>query len=365
MSIWDRLKQELIDIIQWLDDTNNTLVYRFERFNNEIKYGAKLVVREGQMAVFINEGKLADVFQPGTYTLETKNLPILGTLKGWKYGFESPFKAEVYFVSTRQFTDLKWGTMNPVIVRDPEFGPVRLRAFGTYSIKVKEPSAFIREIVGTDGRFTTEEITSQLRNYIVTNLGDALGESKLGVVDMSARYREMGDFLKGQLKDDFDKIGLDLVAMLVENISLPPEVEAAMDKRSSMGVIGDVDKYTKFQAADALRDAAKNPGAAGAVIGMGMGQMMGGVMAGNVAGAQQASPPPLPSVAVFLGINGAQQGPFDAAGLRAKIASGELKADTLAWKQGMSAWAPASTVPEVAAALAQAASMTPPPLPPR
>lgn len=363
MSIWDRLKKELIDIIQFLDDTNNTLVYRFERFQNEIKWGAKLVVREGQAAVFINEGKLADVFGPGTYTLDTKNLPILATLKGWKYGFESPFKAEVYFISTRQFTDLKWGTMNPVIVRDPEFGPVRLRAFGTYAIRVKDPAAFIREIVGTDGRFTTEEIVNQLRNVIVSHLGDALGESKIGVVDMSARYREMGEFLTLEMRPWFEGIGLDLTTMLVENISLPPEVEQALDKRSSMGVIGNVEQYAKFQAADALRDAAKNPGAAGMMVGMGVGNVLGGQMAGVAAGSAGGgtppTPPPIPAVAFFVAINNQQAGPFDAAALRAKVAGGELRPETLVWKQGMANWAPAREVPELAAVLSSA----PPPLP--
>jgi membrane protease subunit (stomatin/prohibitin family) len=354
MGIFDRLKHELVDIIQFLDDSNNTLVYRFERFQNEIKYGAKLVVREGQSAVFINEGKLADVFGPGTYTLQTQNLPILATLKGWKYGFESPFKAEVYFVSTRQFMDLKWGTMNPVIVRDPEFGPVRLRAFGTYAMRVKDAGVFIKEVVGTEGHYTTEEITSQLRNYIVTNLGDALGESKMSVMDMSARYREMGDFLKTQLTSDFDKIGLELTAMLVENISLPPEVEQAMDKRSSMGVIGDVEKYAKFQAADALRDAAKNPGMAGAVVGMGVGNMLGG----QISGAGGGSPPAMPGVAFFIAVNNQQVGPLDAGALRSKAAMGELTRDTLVWRQGMGSWTPASDVPEMAPILGS----TPPPI---
>lgn len=358
MGIFDRLKKELIDIIQHLDDTNNTLVYRFERFNNEIKWHAKLVVREGQSAVFINEGKLADVFGPGTYTLDTKNMPILATLKGWKYGFESPFKAEVYFISTRQFTDLKWGTMNPVIVRDPEFGPVRLRAFGTYAIRVGDPATFIREIVGTDGRFTTEEIVNQLRNMIVTNLGDALGESKISIMDMAARYNEMGEFLSQAMRPNFEKMGLELTSMLVENVSLPPEVEQALDKRSSMGVIGNVDQYAKFQAADALRDAAKNPGGAGMMVGMGVGSVLGGQVAGAAMGGTSA-PPPLPSVSFFVAINNQQTGPFDAAGLKARVASGELKPETLVWKQGMPTWAPARDVADLAAILNSA----PPPLP--
>lgn len=368
MGIWDRLKHELIDIIQWLDDTNNTLVYRFERFQNEIKYGAKLVVREGQAAVFINEGKLADVFGPGTHTLTTQNLPILATLLGWKYGFESPFKAEVYFVSTRQFTDLKWGTMNPVMVRDPEFGPVRLRAYGTYTMRVKDPGVFIKEIVGTDNRFTTEEIVNQLRNLIVSEFADILGESKIPMLDLAGNYNEFGKFITEKMKPEFEKYGLDLPRLNIENISLPPEVEAALDKRSSMSVVGNLDAYTKYQTAEAIRDAAKNPGAAGTFVGMGMGQVFAGQMAGSAgasAGAQAGgpgAPPPLPqAVPFFIAIDGKQAGPFEAGLLKGKAMSGELKPETLVWKAGMASWAQAKDVPEIAAMFNQA----PPPLPPR
>src|SRR5262245_55009575 len=190
MALWDKLKQELIDIIEWLDDTNDTLAYRFERYNNEIKYGAKLVVREGQMAVFVNEGKIADVFTPGTYTLQTQNLPILATLKGWKYGFESPFKAEVYFASTRRITDLKWGTKSPVMRRDAEFGPVRLRSYGTYVVQMKDPAVFVRQVAGTDGTVKAEEIVEQLRNMIVARFTDILGESRIPVLDLAGNYDE-------------------------------------------------------------------------------------------------------------------------------------------------------------------------------
>ena len=266
MGIWDKLRGELIDIIEWLDPTSNTMVYRFERYNNEIKYGAKLVVREGQAAVFVNEGQIADVFKPGTYELETKNLPILSTLLGWKYGFESPFKAEVYFASMRRFTDLKWGTKNPVMLRDKEFGPVRLRAFGTYVMHVTDPAAFIREIVGTEGHFTTEDITAQLRNMIVSRFTDILGESGIPVLDLAANYDELGGFITQRIQDEFKVYGLELTKMLVENISLPPAVEAALDKRTSMGVIGNLQQYTQYQTAEAIREAAQNEsgGTAGA-----------------------------------------------------------------------------------------------------
>ncbi|MCC6320135.1 MAG: SPFH domain-containing protein [Phycisphaerales bacterium] len=367
MGIWDRLKQELIDIVQYLDDTNNTLVYRFERFQNEIKYGAKLVVREGQAAVFINEGKLADVFQPGTYTLSTQNLPILGTLKGWKYGFESPFKAEVYFVSTRQFTDLKWGTMNPIMVRDPEFGPVRIRAYGTYTMRVKDPGAFIREIVGTDNRFTTEEIVNQLRNVIVAEFADAIGENRIPVLDLAGNQKEIGGLIAEKMRPDLEKMGIELPRMLIENISLPPEVEAAMDTRSKMGIVGDLNAYTKMQAADAMRDAARNPGGAGTVMAMGMGGVMAGTMGAAMAGGGPAmagpgAPPPIPSAApLFIAVEGRQHGPFELSMVAMKARSGELTGDTLVWRQGMDAWKKAREVPELAAMIAPPSM--PPPLP--
>ncbi|MBI5863838.1 MAG: SPFH domain-containing protein, partial [Planctomycetes bacterium] len=230
MGLWDKLKGELIDIVQWLDASQDLIVNRFERYNNEIKNGAKLVVREGQAAVFVNEGKIADVFAPGTYTLDTRNLPILATIFGWKYGFESPFKAEVYFVSTRQFTDLKWGTKNPVMLRDAEFGPIRLRAFGTYAIRVKDAGAFIRELVGTNPEFRTEDVVEQLRNLIVSRFADILGECKIPALDLAANYDELGNFVTTRIQPEFEKYGIEVTKLLVENVSLPPEVEAALDK---------------------------------------------------------------------------------------------------------------------------------------
>jgi membrane protease subunit (stomatin/prohibitin family) len=382
MSIWDKLKGELIDIIEWLDDTNNTVVYRFDRYNNEIKYGAKLVVREGQVAAFVNEGQLADVFSPGTHTLQTQNLPILATLKGWKYGFNSPFKAEVYFVSTRQFTDLKWGTMNPVMMRDPEFGPVRIRAFGTYTMRVKDAGAFIKNVSGTDNRFTTEEIVNQLRNLIVAQLPVALGELKMPVLDLAAQQANAGEMIARVMRPEFEKLGLELPKLLIENISLPPEVEAAMDRRTSMGVVGDLNKYTQFQAAESLKAAAENPsGTAGAGMGMGMGfamaqqmgqAMMGGSAAPSTAGAGSrpaggggGGPPPLPgasgAVAFFVAINNQQAGPFDLATVAGYAKAGQLTRDTLVWREGMAAWAKAGEVAELAGAFAS----VPPPLPPR
>src|ERR1043165_6593739 len=190
MGLFDKLKGEFVDIIEWTDSSNDTMVWRFPRYQNEIKMGAKLTVRESQVAVFVNEGQMADEYKPGRYKLETQNLPILTTLKGWKYGFNSPFKAEVYFVNTKNFTDQKWGTKNPIMLRDAEFGPIRLRAFGSFALKITDAAKFIKEIAGTQAHFTTEEVVEQLRNLIVTRFTDAIGESKIPALDLAANYDE-------------------------------------------------------------------------------------------------------------------------------------------------------------------------------
>src|SRR5512136_2407365 len=360
MSIWDKVRGEFIDIVQWIDDTNDTMVYRFERYNNQIKYGAQLTVREGQTTVFVNEGKIADVFKPGMYSLETKNLPVLSTLQGWKYGFNSPFMAEVYFCSMRQFTDLKWGTMNPIMVRDSEFGPTRLRAFGTYVIRVKDPAVLIRQIVGTDGHFTVEEIESQLRNFIVSRFAEIAGQSKIPVLDMAANYGALSDFLTKKIAAEFETYGIELTKLLVENISLPPAVEEALDKRTSMGIVGNLAAYTQFNIANSIPDAAKNPGglaAAGAGIGMGMamaapiGQALSGQQ--QAAAGPAAAPPPIPVAATyFVAVGGQQTGPFDMQTLASQATSGRLTALTLVWTQGMAQWTPAGQVPALAAIFA-------------
>jgi len=365
MGLFDKIRGEFIDIIEWTDSSNDTMVYRFQRHNNEIKMGAKLTVREGQVAVFENEGQIADVFEPGMYTLQTENMPILSTLRGWVHGFNSPFKAEVYFVSTRRFTDLKWGTKKPITLRDAEFGPVRLRAFGTYVIKVADPSVFIREIVGTDGHFTTDEITNQLRNLIVSRFADVTAESKIPVLDMAANYEELGQFVTNKIKQDFANFGLELTQMLVENISLPETVEEALDKRTSMGAIGDLKKYTQFQAANAMEDAAQNPGGmAGGGMGMGMGfamaNQMGQAMTNQPSPDQGATPPPLPqSMQFYAAIGGQQKGPLDIATLQQYVQSGQLSKQTLVWREGMDNWIPAEQVAELKSIF----GTEPPPLP--
>jgi membrane protease subunit (stomatin/prohibitin family) len=284
MSILDNVKQaamnQFIEVIEWLDDSKDTLLYRFPVTGQEIKNGAQLIVRESQAAVFVFEGQVADVFGPGRYTVEGGNTPILSKLGAWKYGFNSPIKSEVYFVNTKQFTDMKWGTANPVMLRDADFGIVRLRAFGAYSLRVADPGEFIKQVAGTNAQFQTEDIDVQLKRAIVTEFSDALGELKIPALDLAAQYKEMGDAIRGKINEDFRSYGLEVTKFYIENISLPPEVEAAMDKRASMGALGDAQKYMQFQAADALRDAAQNEGGgAGLGAGLGAGFAVGGQMA--------------------------------------------------------------------------------------
>lgn len=366
MGLFDKIKGEFIDIIEWLDPTNDTMVYRFPRYQNEIKYGAKLTVRETQLAVFINEGQLADVYKPGMYTLSTENMPILTTLKGWKYGFNSPFKAEVYFVNTKNFTDLKWGSPNPIMLRDPEFGPIRIRAFGTYAMKIADAATFIKEVVGTDGEFTTDDITNQLRDIAITRFTDAIGESKIPVLDMASNYNEISKFCQDKLKPEFLEYGIDLTKFLISSITLPENVEKALDSRSSMGIIGDLNKYTQFQAAQSFEAAAGNPGngGAGAGMGMGMGFGMANMMVNSMGQAMQqggaSMPPPVPgSAKYFVVVNGQQSGPFDVTAMKQMVAQNQLTRDTLVWKDGMAAWASAGSQTDLSSLF----GAVPPPIP--
>ncbi len=367
MGLWDRITGEFIDIIEWTEPSQNEiLAHRFTRYKNEIKNGAKLIVREGQAAAFVREGQLADVKTPGTYTLDTKNMPILSTILGWKYGFESPFKAEVYFISTRQWTDQKWGTQNPFMVRDPEFGPVRVRAFGSYAFKVTDPATFLKELVATDPSFEAYEISAQFRNVIVSRFVDVVGSAKIPVLDLAGNYERCGKLALERISPEIQKMGISLTQFYIENISLPPEVEAALDKRTQMSVLGNLDQYAKFQSAEAIRDAAQNPGGiAGVGAGLGAGMAVANTMANalqpQAAPAAGAMPPPLPTaVTFFAAINGAQAGPFDLARLGEMARTGQLTRDTLVWRAGMANWAAAGTVGELASAFAA----VPPPLPP-
>jgi len=364
MGLFDKIRNEFVDIIDWKDETGDTLVWRFPRYQDEIKYGAKLTVRESQAAVFLNEGKIADVFGPGMYTLETQNMPILATLKGWKYGFNSPFKADVFFVSTRQFTDQKWGTKNPVTLNDERFGFIELRAFGNYSFRVSDAGLFLKEIAGTSGRFTTEEINGQLRTLVVTKFSDAIGEGNIPVEKFAANLEELSQLGKEKLNDRFTAYGLEITDFLVENVSMPEELKKEIFEYSRLNKI-DMAKLTQMKAAKAIEASADNPGGLmGAGMGAGMGMAMGGMMSGmmqqNMQGQQnQQTPPPLPNQAIwFVAVNGQQQGPFDNGVLTGMAAQGQITRETLVWKTGMGAWTPAGQLPELAAIFAN----VPPPL---
>ena len=359
MGFWDKLFGEFVDVIDWTDNSDNTMVYRFDRLGNEIKYGAKLTVRESQVAVFVNEGQIADIFEPGMYELETNNLPILTTIQNWPHGFESPFKAEVYFFNTRQFLNLKWGTKNPIMVRDPEFSAARLRAYGTYSIRVTDAVAFLKEVVGTDGRFTTDEISNQLRNLIVSNFSSIVGESGIPLLDLAANYDDLSSFITERIKPAFTEYGISLHNLMVENISLPPKVEKALDKRTSMGVIGDLKKYMDYQTAEALEAAAKNSSGGGSDgIGMGMGIAVAKAMTDGVMGSSHSAPPVPTEKIYYIAINGHQTEPFTVPEMRVKAANNNLTRDSLVWSPGLNEWQPAKDIDAL-----DDVFQTPPPLP--
>ncbi len=366
MGILDKLKGEFIDIIEWTQPTDRgILAYRFPRHNNEIKMGAKLTVREGQAAVFINEGQLADVFKPGMYTLQTQNMPILSTVKGWKHGFNSPFKAEVYFIATAQQPDYKWGTTNPIIARDADFGMVRIRGFGSYVFRVSDPALFMKELVATDPCFEDYEIDTQLRQVIVARFSDVLGKSKIPVLDLVGNYEQLAKFVLDLIKPEFAGWGLEIVKFYIENLSLPPEVEAAIDRRTQMGVAGDLSKYNQFQISEAIRASGSNPGGlVGAGVGLGVGLGVAQQVASTVGQLGQpaagAPPPPLPGGAQYhVAINGQASGPFPMATIQQYVAQGQVSRDTLVWKNGMAEWVKAGTVSDLASCF----PATPPPIP--
>ena len=367
MGLFDKLRGELVDIIEWIDDTRHTLVWRYPRYRNQIKNGAQLVVRPGQVAVFVHEGRIADVFEPGRYELLTNNIPILSTLQGWKHGFDSPFKCEVYFVSTRQITDLKWGTPHPIMLRDPDFGPVRLRAFGTYAMKAQDPKALLRELVGTDGVFEAEEVAELIRSIVNTAFADMLGESKVAVMDLASNYQEMSESLRMAVVERVDdEYGLDIPALFIVNISLPEAVEKALDTRSSMGVIGDMGRFQQYQMGNAMMAVAENPGGgvASEGMGLGMGFAMANQMAQGMGGAAArpaAPPPPPPAEAWHVAVNGQTQGPFNGAQIAAAIAQGQVSAQTMVWSQGLAGWTQAGQVPRL---VTHFGAVPPPPPPP-
>jgi len=362
MGLFDWIFGQFIDVIEWTDDSQDTMVYRFPRHNNEIKYGAKLTVRESQMAIFVNEGVIADVLGPGIYELETKNLPIMTSIEHWDHAFNSPFKAEVYFVNTKRFTDLKWGTKNPIMVRDPEFSMVRLRAFGTYEIRITDPKQFMNEIVGTDSHFTIDEIDEQLTNLIISKFTTILGESQIPILDMASNYEKFSEYISEKIAPYFGEYGLSLTKILVENISLPSEVEKALDKRTSREMTGNLDDNIKYQTGEAL--GSSNGGSMGEMIGMGAGIAMGQTMADSLSSNKidKNTPPPLPqanTVEYYAALNDEREGPYDIRTIQHLIKEGKLLKDTLVWREGLADWVEASTI------LEKYFKTTPPPLPKR
>ena len=370
MGIFDFLSGQFIDVIHWVDDSRDTMVWRFQREGHEIKYGAKLTVREGQAALFVHEGQLADVFTPGLYLLETNNMPVLTSLNHWDHGFRSPFKSEIYFVNTTRFTGLKWGTKNPVICRDPEFGPVRLRAFGSYGVRITNPGLFLTEIVGTDGEFTMDEISFQIRNILVQEFSRVVASSGIPVLDMAANTGDLGRLVATEIAPKVAEYGLGVPELYIENISLPPAVEEALDKRTSMGMAGDLGRFTQYSAAEAMTKAAMAQNSAmgagiGAGLGMGMAQTMAAAgpwgQAPGTAAAAPTPPPPPPSEHVWhIAEAGQTSGPFSKAALGRMATDGRLTRQTYVWTAGQDGWMHAGDVAE----LAQLFTVMPPPPPP-
>ena len=352
MALLEKIRAEFVDIVEWVDDDRKTLVWRFPRYHNQIKQGAQLIVRPGQVAVFVHRGRIADVFQPGTHRLETGNLPALSTLQGWPFGFDSPFKAEVYFAATRQVTELKWGTPQPVLVRDPDFGPLRVRAFGTYTLRTLDACALLRELVGTSETFEAAEIGVLLRGIIANAFAELVATSGISVVDLAARYGELSERLRTMVAERIDdEYGLAVPQLYIVNVSVPEEVTAALDARASLGVVGDVDLYRQYQLGRSTPVAAANPagGLAGAGVGVGMGLAY--------AGAAAPCASVVPARVWHVATGGRTQGPFDANQLRTAIARGEVTAQSPVWTPGMSSWTPAAQVAELA-------GLFPPPPPP-
>ena len=306
MGILNFIKGELIEIIEWTDDSRDTLSFRWPDNDQEIKNGAQLIVRESQVAQFLYLGQFGDTFGPGKHTLVTDNIPVLTTLKGWKYGFNSPFKADVYYVNTRLFTGNKWGTSNPVMMRDNDFGIVRARAFGTYDFRVVEPKLFLKEVAGSDHHFRLDEFADTMRSRIVSLFSEALAQAKIPVLDVASRYSEVGEALLPLINTALtEKYGLEMTSFILENVSVPPEVEAAIDKRSSMAAVGNLNDYVKFQMAQGMEKEGGGAGgfAAEMAVGMSMAQQMmqqGALTSQTHPGVQAANAAAAPAIPELL-----------------------------------------------------------------
>jgi membrane protease subunit (stomatin/prohibitin family) len=383
MGMRDMIRGEFVDLIEWLDDTNTTLAWRFPRYDNEIKNGAQLIVREGQRAMFVYRGQLADQFNPGHYQLTTEAMPILGTLQGWKYGFNSPFRSEIYYVNTRPYPDLRWGTPQPVTVRDPDFKMVQVRANGTTVVRVTDPTIFLRQVIGTESKVDMEQVTELIRRNIALAFNDMVMGTGLGAIDLQGRQVELSDKLREFVAQRVQAFGLGIDAVTM-TISLPEEIQQAMTRGVARGVeesgflnnVGDLNRFEQARRADAMLAGAQNEGGgpAGAAIQAGLGVALGSQMAQPGYGQPQqagygppqqqpvqqyGAPPPLPSQQLFhFERAGQPAGPFPLQQLRQFVGSGELTPDTNVWTDGMAGWAAASTVPAL-----QPLFSTPPPLP--
>ena len=333
MGLMDYLKTQLLEIIEWTDDSRDTLSYRFPDDDKAIKRGAQLIVRESQVAQFVYLGEFGDNFGPGKHSLVTENIPILTTIKSWKYGFESPFKTDIYYVTTRLFTGNKWGTSNPVMMRDKDFGIVRLRAFGTYDFKIVDPKIFLKEVAGTDHHFRLDEFADTMRSRIVSIFTDALGTASIPALDLASRYTEVGEALLPVINPAMTtKYGLEITSFILENVSVPPEVEQAIDKRSSMAAIGNLNDYVKMQMAESFGKGGGAGGPAEMAMGFALAQEIIRGQGGMLGGA--AAPPPLPGAAAAPAAMPDLLAPADAARLlavteadvMAAIESGDLKA---------------------------------------
>jgi membrane protease subunit (stomatin/prohibitin family) len=404
VNIWDTLKThakaQFLDVIQWMEDDRTTVVYRFPVFNQAIQDGGKLVVREGQSAVFLNEGKLSEAFGPGTHEISTRTKALWSFFESIKYQLNYPFKGDIFFVSTRRFTEQKWGTPGPIPMMDPQMGPVRIRAFGIYSWRVVDPAVFVRELVGNMGLFSTDEIEGQLRRKLVSAFTDTLGETKMPVLELASKYMDLGDAIRERMSAGLTKdYGIQLTDFVVEKVTLPEDVEKMLDKRTSMGIIGDMNAYRAFEQAgavagmvDAAKIAAANPSSGGnpmmnAGMGLAMGQAFGQAMAPQPGFGQQgfgqpgfgqpgfggpapyqatqplpSAPPPPPPVAQIFHYSGpAGQAQAGAAEIAAKIAA-DRNGNHMVWAAGFPGWKKWSEVPEIVA-LVPPAAPPPPPVP--
>ena len=352
MNILNIIKSQLIEVIEWTDDSRDTLSYRWPDEDKEIKNGAQLIVRESQQVQFVAAGQYADLFGPGKHTLSTENIPVLSTIYGWKYGFQSPFKCDVYYINTRLFTGNKWGTANPVTVRDPDFGVVRIRAFGTYDFRIVQPALFLKEVAGTDQNFRLDEFADTMRSRIVSIFSEALAKAKIPVLDVATRYSDLGEALVQVINPAVvDKYGLEITSFILENVSVPSEVEQAIDKRSSMTAIGNLNDYVKYQMGQAMANGGDSAATLPASMAMGFGmaqemmkqmQQPAPAASGFLPGAAAPTPTPTPTTApaaapvlqVYTPEQAAQLLGVEVADVLAELEAGNLKGRKIgsAWR---------------------------------